>query len=48
MDFTFGYAGTLLNGSQGDRFNRYPLDDPQHSGLPYQIVATQPGQAPGA
>ncbi len=48
MDFTFGYAGKLLNSSQGDRFNRYPLGNPTNSGLPYQIVATQPGQAPGA
>ncbi|WP_137119643.1 hypothetical protein [Segeticoccus rhizosphaerae] len=48
MDFTFAYDGRLNNDSQGTNFNRYPVDAPTNSGLPYQIVATQPGQAPGA
>jgi hypothetical protein len=46
--FSFNYAGKLKDpAAQGQPFNVYPLDNPTTSGLPYQIVATQAGHAPG-
>lgn len=46
--FGFGYSG-LLKGQTTDGggvWNSYPLGAPTASGLPYEIVAVQPGQQP--
>ncbi|MBW4061900.1 hypothetical protein HJC99_05000 [Candidatus Saccharibacteria bacterium] len=46
--FTFGYASKLSTQSAagGGDWNSYPLGGPTNSGLPYQLVAVQPGQTP--
>jgi hypothetical protein len=54
--FKYGLAGSNqaglgngfnIDGTTGPGWNSYPLDTPSLSGLPYQIVATQVGVAPG-
>ena len=52
-DWTFGfkYASKKQGGNLAEAtpaWNYYPLGSTANSGLPYQIVATQPGIAPGA
>lgn len=46
--FGFGYASKLQAQSPagGGTWNPYPLASPTASGLPYQLVAVQPGQTP--
>jgi hypothetical protein len=56
VSFKFNYAGKLSNAANvsGGVWNAYPapgqstVDGTSGSGLPYQIVATQVGQVPGA
>lgn len=56
VTFTFNYASKLHGGATSAPFNSYPdptatthnAADGSGSGLPYQIVATQVGIAPGA
>jgi len=51
VSFTFGYASKMTTPERG--FNLYPVPSsadtnatPAHSGMPYQLVAVQPGQTP--
>lgn len=48
FDFTFNYSSAISTQRDGAAWNFYPVNTTDHNGLPYQIVATQVGQTPGA